>query len=302
MRHGFYRPPGFNYLKGALDANGRLIAWRNHWMISGQDASRFPTRYVPNVLLGMSEIEHGIPTGSLRAPDSNGIAFVNESFIDELAHAAGRDPFQFRFDLLDKTPVGDPPPPVPAPQMTGGFKPPPHVEPGPDPQRMRGVLELVQKRSGWGKPLPKGTGMGVAMFFSFSGYFAHVVQVTVSPQGELKVDKVWVVGDVGRQIVNVSGAEAQVQGSVLDGFAQAIGQEITIDKGRAMQGNLHEFPLIRMAQTRFEIDVYFHLTDNDPTGLGEPALPPAPPALCNAIFAATGKRIRKLPIGNQLRI
>jgi isoquinoline 1-oxidoreductase beta subunit len=244
----------------------------------------------------MSMISFNVPTGPLRAPSSNGFGFVVQSFVDELAIAAGKDPVQFRLELLALIPPPAPPDPNAAGgrggRGGGGGG-------GPDPVRCRGVLEAVAERSGWGKQkFDKGRGMGVAFYFSHSGYFAEVVDASVSPAGQVKVNKVWVVGDVGAQIVNLSGAEAQVQGAVLDGLAEALGQEITIDKGRTVQTNFNNFPLIKLAQSP-EVDVYFLKTENRVTGLGEPALPPAPPALTNAIFAATGKRIRSLPLSKQ---
>jgi isoquinoline 1-oxidoreductase beta subunit len=290
MQHDFYRPAGFHYFEGAVDAAGKPLAWTNHFVSFGEGdkfvtaaditGTDYPARLFPNYALGCSVMPTGVPTGYMRAPRSNGLAFAIQSFVDEMAHAAGKDPLDFRLAIL-----GDPRMAVDA-DGKDGF----------DTGRMRGVLEKAREVSGWGKrTLPAGHALGVAHHYSHSGYFAAVVEASVDDEGGVKVHKVWNVGDVGRHIINPMMAENQVQGSVIDGLSQALGQKITIKDGQAKETNFHEVLLMRMKDAP-PVDVHFLISDNNVTGLGEPGLPPVPPALCNAIFAATGKRIRSLPI------
>jgi len=288
MQHDFYRPGGWHYLKGGLDSNGKLVAWQQHFVSfgrngrfatgAGMESAIFPAGRVANLSMGYSLIPFGLPTGWLRAPGSNALAFVFQSFIDELAHAAGKDPLEFQIDLLGEDEL--------LPGRGAGF----------NTARARAVLEHVREVSGWDQSkLPARTGRGIAFYYSHLGYFAEVVEVAVSNDGQVKINKVWAVGDIGSQVINPTAAENMAQGAILDGVGEALGQKITIENGRVMQANFDSFQLLRMSQAP-PIEVHFLKTDNSPTGLGEPPLPPAIPALCNAIFAATGKRVRTLPI------
>ena len=292
IQHDYYRCGGFQFMKGAVDKDGKLVAWHDHFVGYGEGnafahdggflPTEFPARFVPNYRVQSSVMGLGLKTGALRAPYSNSTAWVIQSFIDELAHAAGKDPLQFRLDLLAGTPL-------PLGQREQGL----------DAARMTGVLKLVAEKSGWGKrKLPKGIAQGVAFHYSHRGYFAEVAEVTVLANKKIKVNKVWVAGDIGSHIINPSSAETQVQGAVIDGLSEMI-QEITLKNGAVVQSNYHQHPMLRMSQAPPSIEVYFLKTNNPPTGLGEPALPPILPAVCNAIFTATGERIRTMPMTKQ---
>jgi isoquinoline 1-oxidoreductase subunit beta len=298
MQHDYYRPGGFQFLKAGLDKDGKLIAWQNHFVTYGEGEStvasaaiqpfEFPQRFVPNYALHSSTQPLGLRTGALRAPTSNAIAFVFHSFIDELAQAAGKDAVEFRMTLLNQAPG------VPA----GGNMPP-----GVNAERMKGVLQLVAEKSGWGtKTFPKGTAMGVAFHFSHQGYFAEVAEVTVTSSApsshKVKVNKIWIAADVGSQIINPSGADNICQGGVIDGMSELMSQKITVEKGRVVQSNYHQHGMMRLAQAPPEIEVHYLKTTYGPTGLGEPAMPPILPAVANAIFNASGKRVRSLPFSD----
>ena len=293
VTHDYYRPGNYHRLRAGLDAQGKVLAYYAHGvsfsragkLIDGGelDVDAAPGLLAPNFQLEQSLIPTILPSGWLRAPADNTLSFVHECFWDELAVAARRDPVQFRLDHMLASFAH----PIAEPTEEG--------EPPYDVRRMAEVLKRVAQRSGWGStPLPKGVGMGVATFFSHRGYVAEVARVRVDAQGAWKVEKVWVVADVGPIILNPTTAQAQVQGAVIEGVGQLMG-EIRFAKGRAVQTNLADFHLMRMPSAP-EVDVHFHLTDNPPTGLGEPALPPVIPAVANAVFAACGARVRSLPL------
>ena len=292
LRHDFYRPGGFHYLKGGVDAGGRLVAWRDHFVSFGagerfargasMSAEDFPAGFVPNYALQSSVMPLGVPTGALRAPGDNAICFVVQSFIDELARAAGADPLRFRLAMLD----------APAGRYPDVEDPLDRF----DPKRMRGVYEAVAAKSGWRSRTPaKGGALGIGGHFCHYGYSAVVAEVRVDGKS-VRVNKLWSVNDVGRPIINPSGAIQQVQGSVIDGLSHLMNEEITFERGRAVQSNLHEYTPLRMSETPAAIEVHFLDTDHPPTGLGEPALPPVLPAVANAICTATGQRVRALPL------
>jgi isoquinoline 1-oxidoreductase subunit beta len=284
LGHDQYRPGGFHYFKAGLDASGKLVAFRDFVASTASvvPANEFPRGFVANFSVHSAPIApFDIPTGALRAPGTNGVSFVMQSFVDEIAIAAGKDPLQYRLDLL-ASPSGAPPAEFNA-------------------ARARGVLEAVRDMSDWNNrsKLPKGTGKGVAFQFAHSGYVAYVVEVAVDADKKVNVTKAWAAIDIGRQIVNPSESENLVQGAFIEAMSHMMAWQITIDKGRVVQRNFNNYQPTRMSHIPSSIQVKFLQTDFDPTGLGEPALPPAIPAITNAIFSATGVRLRSVPLNTQ---
>jgi isoquinoline 1-oxidoreductase beta subunit len=288
MTFDFYRAGGFMALKATTDAAGKLAAYENHFItfsadgktpvVSGNiDKNEFPANVLGVQRMTQSLIASKVPTGPWRAPGSNVIAFCIQSFLNECAVAAKRDYVEFLVDLM-----GSPRPLTPDP-FGGVF----HTG------RAVDVIRAVAQRSGWGRTLPAGRGLGLAFHFSHQGHFAEVAEVSVDARKKVEVHKVWVVADIG-PIVNLSGAENQCQGSVVDALSTAMDLKITFENGRVEQTNFDKYPIVRIDKAP-EIDVHFLPTDYAPTGCGEPAFPPAAPAIANAIFAATGQRVRTLP-------
>ncbi|MBU6268768.1 MAG: molybdopterin-dependent oxidoreductase [Sphingomonadales bacterium] len=268
VAQGTYRPQSATTIRAALGRDGRIAAWHAAFaQASGFDVGGSFPYEVPSLERKHARHTAHVITGSWRSVEASQHGFFNESFIDELAHAAGADPLEFRKR---------------------------HLKPG---SRAVAVLDAAAKASGWGTPLPPGTGRGIAVVESFGTVCAQVVQASLRADGYPKVEKVWAAVDCG-QVINPRNAEAQVMGGIVMGLSSAIHEEITIDKGAVQQTSFTDYPLLTLAETP-EIAVEFLNTGAAPGGLGEPGLPPAAPALANALFAATGVRVRVLPIRAQ---
>jgi len=291
LRNDYYRPAGWHRLTAGLDANGAIVALKNHFVSFGtngkpqraaeMEAYEFPGPVIADVHYGQSLMPTNLNTGWLRAPTSNAVAFVFQGFLDEVAEAAGLD----LPELLRRT-LG--------PSRELATDSPPAFHTG----RARGVIDAVCKFANWtGKPSgTPGKGRGFGFYFSHRGYFAEIVDLTVK-DGRVAIDKVWVAGDIGSQIINPLNAEHQAQGAVIDGIAQALVWQPVVQQGGAIQlENFNDFPLLRLDMVPREIAITWVKTDFPPTGLGEPTLPPVIPAIGNAIRAATGKRLRSLPL------
>jgi len=284
MRGGYYRPMWYDRISAGLDGDGKPIAWRHtivgQSIISGtffeqamikngidatsvEGAQDIPYN-IPNTFVDLHSPKTGVPVLWWRSVGHSHTAFVVESFIDELAHAAGKDPYEFRKGLLTEHP------------------------------RHKGVLELAAQKAGWGSPLAEGRARGIAVHESFGSFVAQVAEVSVKPSGEVRVHRVVCAIDCGR-FVNPDIVEAQMESGIVFGLTAALHGAITFKDGRVEQSNFHDYPLLRMEQMP-RVEVHIMPSKENPQGVGEPGVPPIAPAVANAIFASTGKRIRRLPI------
>ncbi|MCH8320798.1 MAG: xanthine dehydrogenase family protein molybdopterin-binding subunit [Acidobacteria bacterium] len=260
MAHDFYRVGGFHSFKGAVDDSGKLSAWQDHFVTFSSDgqkpvtggnisASEFPLPLVANFRLTQTLLPLLTPCGPWRAPRSNAIAFAGQCFFHELAVAAGRDHLEFLLEVMGKPRWLDP----------GNSR---ALNTG----RAADVIRLAAEKAGWGKSLPEGRGLGLAFYFSHAGHFAEVAEVSVGDNKKLTVHKVTVAADVG-PIVNLSGAENQCQGAVIDGFSTMLGLEVSIENGRVQESNFDQYPLLQLAHAP-EDEVHLIQSDFPPTGLG----------------------------------
>lgn len=301
VRHDFYRPSGLHEMKAGVDTNGKIVAWTQRlasasklYRRPGVEADKmyeselylddFPAGFVENLRLEWFAVQSGLPRGSWRAPAHTANAFVVQSFLDEVAHASGQDPLQFRLDLY-------------GPDRGLPYRN--HGGPGFNPFRLSRLLRHVAESIGYGHARLKGHGIGIASHFTFGGYAAHAVEVSVGSKGELTIERIVAAVDCGLA-VNPRGVEAQLQGGTIDGLSTALNLQITVEDGQVMQSNFHDYPILRMASVPRRIECHVLPWADTPTGMGEIGIPSLAPALGNAIFNACGVRIRKLPIGEQL--
>jgi len=284
MTYGIYRPMYTATYRAALDTNRNLIAF--HVKGGGIPehaihANRFPAGAVDNYLAEGWEIPSNITIGAFRAPRSNFNAAAEQSFLDELAEAMGKDPIDLRLELLKKAkenPVG----------KNNDY----------DADRYAGILKLVKEKSGWGKPENRKYHRGVAAYFCHNSYAAHIVDITMK-NGYPYVERVFSAIDCGI-VINPDAATNMVQGAVVDGIGNSFYGALTHKDGAAEQNNFHRYRIIRMNEAPKKIEVHFVQNDIDPTGLGEPPFPPVFGAVANALFQSTGKRFYQQPFGPQL--
>ena len=292
ISHDYYRPAGIHHFRAALGSDGRISAWAHHLA----NASRYayamrenpsqselyrddiPADCVPNFRLAHTNIRSAIPAGAWRATLHSSNAFAVQGFLDEMARLAGRDPLEFRLDLLGED---------------RDIRYRDHGGPVLSTARLKGVLRLAAERAGWGTPPPAGIGRGIAAHFTFSGYVGVVAEVAVV-ENEIQVRRLVAAVDSGL-IVNPSGAEQQVTGGLIDGVQAALRGEITVDNGRTREKNFGDYRLMRISEVP-AIEVHFVTSLHPPTGLGEPGVSPVPPAIANAVFSVTGLRLRRLPL------
>ena len=287
IKHDYFRVGGFQKLRAAINADNQLVGWEEHAIGvqqkgepvigSGFRDNAFPLVNLPTVRGTMTLTEMNTLCGPWRAPWSNTHAFVTQSFIHEIAVATGRDHAELLIEMLGE----------PRWLKKGDIR---SMNTG----RAVDVIKLVTEKAGWGREMPAGRGLGLSFYFCHAAHVAEVAEVSVDDNKKLTVHKVTVAADVG-PIVNMSGALNQVQGAVIDGLSTMVGQKITMENGVIEQSNLHQYPVLRIDAAP-KVDVHFIQSDNEPTGLGEPGLPPLAPAVTNAIFAAIGKRVRKMPL------
>ncbi len=290
MTHDFYRPAACHVMRGALNPAGHPLVWSHNIASTSIEAywnspekaeesevggAKQMPYAIPNVRLDYSAVPSAVPPLWWRSVEHSFNGFAVECFIDELAAAAGKDPVEFRRGLLVK----------PANWKAKDDE-------TPDPARLRGVLDLAAEKVGWGKPLPKGKGRGIASYHSFGSYIAEAAEVTVHGN-DFKIDRMVAAIDCG-QVVNPESVRAQAESAIIYGLSAALKNEITIKNGAVEQSNFDGYDPIRIHEAP-PIEVYIAKSREDPGGMGEPALPPAAPAVANAIFAASGQRLRKLP-------
>lgn len=288
--HDFFRPAGYHAFKGAIDKQGRLDAWAEHFITFTVDGKKpvsgggytenltYSTK-APNLRRGVTMMPLLIPTGAWRAPGDNAQVFAQQSFMHELSLASGRDHVQFLLDAVNRN----------VPELA-----PRDPKVNFSPARASAVIKLCAEKAGWGRKLPKGRGLGLAWCYSHAGHVAQAVEISVDAHKRITVHRVVAAVDIG-PVVDMAGAEAQAQGASVDGFSTAMGLEIQIENGRIQQQNYNAYPILRIPFTPGVVEAYFIQSDNPPTGMGEPAFPAMAPALGNAIFMATGERLGSTP-------